>query len=198
VNRDVHGGHATGGSVSGASRFLIGLVTCFATPQQRDRALDPPRHQVAVRRLAEAPRRPAAARTHGRSRRGPGAAARGRAGASPRRVCWSPARSCHVAPEVPASVPCARRRRPPLATVCPLDREARERAGESSLEADEGGLGALLRLPATKQRLRQGRMMLVSALARRGERRMANKDVSLRLLGGAPRGVGLSRRRARQ
>ncbi len=31
VNSDVHGGHASGASVSGASRFLIGLVTCFAT-----------------------------------------------------------------------------------------------------------------------------------------------------------------------
>ena len=31
VNGDVHGGHARCGSVAGASRFLIGLVTCFAT-----------------------------------------------------------------------------------------------------------------------------------------------------------------------
>ena len=31
VNGDVHGGHASCGSVTGASRFLIGLVTCFAT-----------------------------------------------------------------------------------------------------------------------------------------------------------------------
>ena len=31
VNGDVHGGHASCGSVAGASRFLIGLVTCFAT-----------------------------------------------------------------------------------------------------------------------------------------------------------------------
>ena len=31
VNGDVHGGHARCGSVTGASRFLIGLVTCFAT-----------------------------------------------------------------------------------------------------------------------------------------------------------------------
>src|SRR3954452_19739847 len=30
-DRDVHGGHASCGSVAGASRFLIGLVTCFAT-----------------------------------------------------------------------------------------------------------------------------------------------------------------------
>ena len=100
--RDVHGGHARCGSVTGASRFLIGRVTCFAThdgipavalrlrapvgagrhadqlgeasaeraqrraadreadlgdaevaaTQQRHRALDAPRHQVAVRRLA--------------------------------------------------------------------------------------------------------------------------------------------------
>jgi hypothetical protein len=27
----VHGGHSNGGSVTRASRFLIGLVTCFAT-----------------------------------------------------------------------------------------------------------------------------------------------------------------------
>jgi hypothetical protein len=31
VNGDVHGGHSRCGSVTGASRFLIGLVTCFAT-----------------------------------------------------------------------------------------------------------------------------------------------------------------------
>jgi hypothetical protein len=31
VDGDVHGGHARCGSVTGASRFLIGLVTCFAT-----------------------------------------------------------------------------------------------------------------------------------------------------------------------
>src|SRR5207247_4932621 len=31
VNREVHGSHAGCGSVTGASRFLIGLVTCFAT-----------------------------------------------------------------------------------------------------------------------------------------------------------------------
>ena len=31
MNGDVHGGHASCGSVTGASRFLIGLVTCFAT-----------------------------------------------------------------------------------------------------------------------------------------------------------------------
>ena len=31
VNGDVHGGHASCGSATGASRFLIGLVTCFAT-----------------------------------------------------------------------------------------------------------------------------------------------------------------------
>jgi len=31
VNCDVHGGHYRCGSVTGASRFLIGLVTCFAT-----------------------------------------------------------------------------------------------------------------------------------------------------------------------
>src|SRR5919199_5194693 len=30
VNGDVHGGHASWGSVTAASRFLIGLVTCFA------------------------------------------------------------------------------------------------------------------------------------------------------------------------
>ena len=102
VNGDVHGGHASCGSVTGASRFLTGLVTCFAThggipavaraasapvgagrhagqfgeasaegaqrraadretdlgdaevatAQQCHRALDPPRHQVAVRRFA--------------------------------------------------------------------------------------------------------------------------------------------------
>ena len=31
VNGEVHGGQASCGSVTGASRFLIGLVTCFAT-----------------------------------------------------------------------------------------------------------------------------------------------------------------------
>ncbi len=31
VNGDVHGGHSRCGSVTGASRFLIGVVTCFAT-----------------------------------------------------------------------------------------------------------------------------------------------------------------------
>src|SRR5271165_786189 len=31
VNRDVHGGHTSCGPVTGASRFLTGLVTCFAT-----------------------------------------------------------------------------------------------------------------------------------------------------------------------
>jgi hypothetical protein len=31
VNGDVHDGHDRCGSVAGASRFLIGLVTCFAT-----------------------------------------------------------------------------------------------------------------------------------------------------------------------
>ena len=31
VNGDVHAGHARCGSGAGASRFLIGLVTCFAT-----------------------------------------------------------------------------------------------------------------------------------------------------------------------
>src|SRR5215510_13242607 len=31
VNGDVHGGHASCGSVTRASRFLTGLVTCFAT-----------------------------------------------------------------------------------------------------------------------------------------------------------------------
>jgi hypothetical protein len=31
VNGDVHGGHASCGSVTRASRFLIGLVTCIAT-----------------------------------------------------------------------------------------------------------------------------------------------------------------------
>ena len=30
VNRDAHDGHASCGSVTRASRFLIGLVTCFA------------------------------------------------------------------------------------------------------------------------------------------------------------------------
>src|SRR6202171_4788771 len=34
VNGEVHGGHARCGSVTGASRFLIGLVTCFATPDR--------------------------------------------------------------------------------------------------------------------------------------------------------------------
>ena len=101
MNGDVHAGHASCGSVTGASRFLIGLVTCFAThdgipasrgrlapvgagrhtdqlgeasaegaqrraadretdlsdaevatTQQRHRALDAPRHEVAVRGLA--------------------------------------------------------------------------------------------------------------------------------------------------
>src|SRR5712671_2661835 len=32
VNGDVHGGHSSCGSVTGATRFLIGLVTCFAAP----------------------------------------------------------------------------------------------------------------------------------------------------------------------
>ena len=31
MNGDVHGGHATCGSVTRASSFRIGLVTCFAT-----------------------------------------------------------------------------------------------------------------------------------------------------------------------
>jgi hypothetical protein len=31
VNGDVHGGHSRCGSMTGASQFLIGLVTCFAT-----------------------------------------------------------------------------------------------------------------------------------------------------------------------
>ena len=31
VNGDVHGGQASCGSATGASRFLTGLVTCFAT-----------------------------------------------------------------------------------------------------------------------------------------------------------------------
>jgi hypothetical protein len=31
VNHDLHDRHASSGSVTGASRFLIGLVTCFAT-----------------------------------------------------------------------------------------------------------------------------------------------------------------------
>ena len=31
VNRDVHGGHASCGSLTGASRFLTGRVTCLAT-----------------------------------------------------------------------------------------------------------------------------------------------------------------------
>ena len=31
VNGDVHGGQASGARLTGASRFLIGLVTCFAT-----------------------------------------------------------------------------------------------------------------------------------------------------------------------
>ncbi len=31
VNGDVHGGQSRCGSVTGASRFLIGLVTCFAS-----------------------------------------------------------------------------------------------------------------------------------------------------------------------
>jgi hypothetical protein len=30
VNRDAHDGHARRGSLTGASRFLTGLVTCFA------------------------------------------------------------------------------------------------------------------------------------------------------------------------
>jgi hypothetical protein len=31
VDGDVHGGHASCVAATGASRFLIGLVTCFAT-----------------------------------------------------------------------------------------------------------------------------------------------------------------------
>jgi hypothetical protein len=31
VNGDIHGDHASSGWVTRASRFLIGLVTCFAT-----------------------------------------------------------------------------------------------------------------------------------------------------------------------
>jgi hypothetical protein len=30
LNREVHDGHCRWGSVTGASRFLIGLVTCLA------------------------------------------------------------------------------------------------------------------------------------------------------------------------
>ena len=45
VNGDVHGGHASVRSVTGASRFLTGLVTCFAThggiPASRTRRLAP-------------------------------------------------------------------------------------------------------------------------------------------------------------
>ena len=33
VNGDVHGGNYRCGSGAGASRFLIGLVTCFATQE---------------------------------------------------------------------------------------------------------------------------------------------------------------------
>ncbi len=35
VNGDVHGGHASCGSVTGASRFLIGLVTCLTLRSPR-------------------------------------------------------------------------------------------------------------------------------------------------------------------
>jgi len=73
VNGDVRDGQASCGSGADASRFLIGLVTCFAThdgipagpraawlpidaevatTQRRHRALDAPRHQIGVRRLA--------------------------------------------------------------------------------------------------------------------------------------------------
>jgi hypothetical protein len=31
VSMDIHGGHTSSGSAIRASRFLIGLVTCFAT-----------------------------------------------------------------------------------------------------------------------------------------------------------------------
>ena len=38
MNGDVHGGHASCGSATRASRFLISLVTCFAhTPASRSR-----------------------------------------------------------------------------------------------------------------------------------------------------------------
>ena len=166
MNGDVHGGHARRGSATGASRFLTGLVTCFAThggipavaprrlapvgagrhadqlgeagaeraqrraadreadlgdaevaaPQQRHRALDAPRHQVAVRRLAVGEPE-LAAEVPGRHVRAAGErldvqrlrvlpvdpvadAAQPREVAQAlrrRRVCWSPRRSCHVA-----------------------------------------------------------------------------------------------------
>ena len=41
VNGDVHGGHVRCGSGAGASRFLTGLVTCFAT-QDGNPAVAPP------------------------------------------------------------------------------------------------------------------------------------------------------------
>ena len=170
--RDVHGGHARCGSVTGASRFLTGLVTCFAThdgipavaraasapvgagrhadqlgeagaegaqrraadreadlgdaevaaAQQRHRALDAPRHQVAVRRLAVGELE-LAAEVPGRHVRAAGERldvqrlrvlpvdpvadpAQPREVAQVlrlRRVCWSPTRSCHVAPELPSA-----------------------------------------------------------------------------------------------
>ena len=184
MNGDVHGGHASCGSATGASRFLIGLVTCFAThggipavaraaiapidagrhadqlgeasaegaqrraadreadlgdaevatTQQRHRALDPPRHQVAVRRLAVGEPE-LAAEVPGRHVRAAGErldVQRLRVlpvdpvadAAQPREVAqvlrrggwrWSPARSCHrrsgTSPE-PTAASVRRRRRP--------------------------------------------------------------------------------------
>lgn len=52
-------------------------------------------------------------------------------------------------------------------------------------------------LAAAKQRARRGRMMLVSALSQRGDRRVANAGVPLGLLGGTRAGVELHRWRAR-
>jgi hypothetical protein len=47
-------GHTSCGSVTRPSRCLIGLVACFATDGGMPEVapLDPPRHQIAVRRLA--------------------------------------------------------------------------------------------------------------------------------------------------
>src|SRR3712207_8461376 len=40
VNGDVHGSHSTCGPGAGASRFLIGLVTCFATQDRKSTRLN--------------------------------------------------------------------------------------------------------------------------------------------------------------
>jgi len=52
VNGDVHGGHASCGSGVRASRFLIGLVTCFATHDGISavaRAVWPDKHAIVYR-----------------------------------------------------------------------------------------------------------------------------------------------------